>query len=65
MIAFLRLLKILTLVLRYRLDQLIPIEQLPTPVKAILSITRVLPNNDRSRGLNLRLFSGGSGTCIR
>ncbi|NWN83334.1 MAG: ubiquinone biosynthesis regulatory protein kinase UbiB [Halomonas sp.] len=53
----LRLLRILRIITRYRLDTLLPLERLPWPLRTLfrLSPLRLIPIGERSRGERLRL----------
>ena len=53
----LRLLRILWVITRYRLDTLIPVERLPWALRTLLRLSplRVVPIGERSRGERLRL----------
>ena len=56
MAAFLRLLRIIRLALRYRLDELIPHERLPFGLRLLFKLAAILPQNDLNRGQRLRHF---------
>lgn len=53
----LRLLRILWVITRYRLDTLLPLERLPWPLRMLLRLSplRLVPIGERSRGERLRL----------
>ncbi len=54
MVALLRLLRILTTILRYRLDDMLPRQQLPWVIRLLLKFTILLPASPLDRGERLR-----------